>query len=288
MTLFIFLVCCQIPLYGIHASKSSDPFYWMRVILASNRGTLMELGISPIITSGMVMQLLAGARIIEVNHSIKEDRALFGGAQKLFGILITIGEAIAYVLSGMYGDINTLGAGNALLIILQLFAAGMVVIILDECGSMQTIKNDMQKSINDLNACIIGKDATFQAFIVIDWLRNPNTTASIDEVESFREILARAVLSRAVLREKEIIVIWLGNRNTKATKDEVKAWIVGKRENIQTDIIIGWLTNSNTSATKDEVIKSYPQLTAEAVEEALKYAAQSVKNEVLLDVKVAA
>eukprot|EP01036_Dinobryon_divergens_P022857 gene22857-31156_t len=132
VTLFIFLVCCQIPLYGIAASKSSDPFYWMRVILASNRGTLMELGISPIITSGLVMQLLAGARIIEVNQSLKEDRALFAGAQKLFGILITIGEAIAYVVSGMYGDLNTLGAGNAILIILQLFTAGMVVIILDE------------------------------------------------------------------------------------------------------------------------------------------------------------
>jgi protein transport protein SEC61 subunit alpha len=92
----------------------------------------MELGISPIITSGMVMQLLAGSRIIEVNMSLKEDRALFNGAQKLFGILITVGEAIAYVVSGMYGDLNTLGAGNAILIILQLFAAGMVVIILDE------------------------------------------------------------------------------------------------------------------------------------------------------------
>lgn len=132
VTLFIFLVCCQIPLYGVAASKTSDPFYWMRVILASNRGTLMELGISPIITSGLVMQLLAGSRIIEVNQSLKEDRALFAGAQKLFGILITIGEAIAYVVSGMYGDLNTLGAGNAILIILQLFAAGMVVIILDE------------------------------------------------------------------------------------------------------------------------------------------------------------
>jgi len=29
-----------------------DPLYWTRVILASNRGTIMELGISPIITSG--------------------------------------------------------------------------------------------------------------------------------------------------------------------------------------------------------------------------------------------
>jgi protein transport protein SEC61 subunit alpha len=132
VTLFIFLVCCQIPLYGIHASKTSDPFYWMRVILASNRGTLMELGISPIITSSMVMQLLAGSRIIEVNQSVKEDRALFAGAQKLFGILITVGEAIAYVVSGAYGDLNSLGAGNAILIIMQLVTAGLVVIVLDE------------------------------------------------------------------------------------------------------------------------------------------------------------
>lgn len=82
ITLFIFLVCSQIPLYGIMSSDSSDPMYWMRVILASNRGTLMELGITPIITSGMIMQLLAGANIIEVDYSLKEDRALFSGAQK--------------------------------------------------------------------------------------------------------------------------------------------------------------------------------------------------------------
>jgi len=125
-------VCCQIPLYGIKSSKSSDPFYWMRVILASNRGTLMELGISPIVTTGLVMQLLAGSKIIEVDQGLKEDRALFSGAQKLFGILITIGEAVAYVVSGMYGDVKDLGAGNAILIIIQLFFAGMVVIILDE------------------------------------------------------------------------------------------------------------------------------------------------------------
>ena len=42
----------------------------------------MELGITPIVTSGMIMQLLAGANLIEVDFSLKEDRALFGGAQK--------------------------------------------------------------------------------------------------------------------------------------------------------------------------------------------------------------
>lgn len=73
------------------SSDSADPFYWIRVILASNRGTLMELGISPIVTSGLIMQLLTGVKIIEVGDTPK-DRALFNGAQKLFG------QAIVYVM----------------------------------------------------------------------------------------------------------------------------------------------------------------------------------------------
>ena len=42
----------------------------------------MELGITPIVTSGMIMQLLAGANLIDVDFGLKEDRALFGSAQK--------------------------------------------------------------------------------------------------------------------------------------------------------------------------------------------------------------
>ncbi|PPQ76816.1 hypothetical protein CVT25_007659 [Psilocybe cyanescens] len=55
----------------------------MRVVLASNRRTLMELGITPIFTSETVMQLVAGANIMHADFSLKEDRALFSGAQKL-------------------------------------------------------------------------------------------------------------------------------------------------------------------------------------------------------------
>ena len=54
----------------------SDPFYWARVIMASNRGTCMELGISPIVTAGLVMQLLAGSKLIDVDNSVKADREL--------------------------------------------------------------------------------------------------------------------------------------------------------------------------------------------------------------------
>lgn len=61
-----------------------------------------------------------------------KDRALFNGAQKLFGMVITIGQSIVYVMTGMYGEPSELGAGVCLLIIIQLFVAGLIVLLLDE------------------------------------------------------------------------------------------------------------------------------------------------------------
>ena len=131
-TLFIYLICCQIPLYGMVKTEGADPLYWLRVILASNKGTIMELGMSPIITSGMIMQLLVGAKMIDVNMQSKEDRELYQASQKLFGLLITFGEALAYLLSGMYGPVGELGFFRSVLIIAQLFIAGLMVLMLDE------------------------------------------------------------------------------------------------------------------------------------------------------------
>jgi len=92
----------------------------------------MELGITPLITAGTIMQFLAGTKLIDVNKSLKEDRALFEGAEKLLGILITVGEAVAYVLSGVYGDIREIGLLTALLIVAQMVFAGVIVLLLDE------------------------------------------------------------------------------------------------------------------------------------------------------------
>jgi len=84
-------------------SRSSDPLYWMCVILASNHGTLMELGITPIVTSGMIMQLLAGANLIGVDFGLKEDRAQFSrNVSKLFRILALCRGHLWCYLSGLY------------------------------------------------------------------------------------------------------------------------------------------------------------------------------------------
>lgn len=50
----------------------------------------------------------------------------------MLSLIICICEAFAYVWSGAYGDLGSLGAGNALLIIFQLVFAGIIVIMLDE------------------------------------------------------------------------------------------------------------------------------------------------------------
>merc|ERR1711957_181654 len=121
-----------IPLYGTVKQEGADPLYWLRVILASNKGTLMELGISPIITSSMIMQLLQGTKLIDVNMRSQMDRECFNATTKFFGFIMAIGEALAYLLSGMYGEVDQLGPFNSIAILLQLTVAGLIVQLLDE------------------------------------------------------------------------------------------------------------------------------------------------------------
>lgn len=92
----------------------------------------MELGISPIITSGMIIQLLAGAKIIDVDQTVKEDRDLFNAAQKFFGLIITFAQGLAYIFGGSYGTMAELGVFGAGIILAQLMVAGFIVILLDE------------------------------------------------------------------------------------------------------------------------------------------------------------
>jgi len=134
-TLLVYTICCGIPLFGANPQNDfNDPLHHYRSILASNRGTLMELGISPLVTGKLIMQILAGTKIIEVNYSKKDqpmfDQPMYEGTQKLISIVVTFFEAVAYIMCGMYG--TELGLINYLLILIQLLCAGFAVIMLDE------------------------------------------------------------------------------------------------------------------------------------------------------------
>ncbi|MEN2495519.1 MAG: hypothetical protein MHMPM18_000134 [Marteilia pararefringens] len=134
LTLLIFLVCCQIPLFGILKTEKTDSLYWARMILASNRGSLMELGISPIITSSMISQILVGMNLVQQGET-QGEKALFEAVQKLMGFIITFVQSVFYVLSGMYGPVGEIGTIKTFLLIVQLNIAGAIVVLLDELMS---------------------------------------------------------------------------------------------------------------------------------------------------------
>jgi protein transport protein SEC61 subunit alpha len=127
--LIVFLIMSHLPLYGVSTQTGTDYLWAMRVILASTRGTLMELGIGPIVTAGLVMQLLSGSKIINVDFGDSDDRALFTGGQKVLAMLMTGFQAAAYIIGNAYG---TLTPQAGVVVFLQLFFAGVIVIMMDE------------------------------------------------------------------------------------------------------------------------------------------------------------
>ena len=125
----IYFVMTSTPIIGTNI-EGGDPFAFMRTITASTQGSLAELGIGPIVTAGLIMQILVGSKIINVNMGDPEERSLYTGAQKVMSVLMTIIEATAFLIGGTYG--TDLTAGDQLLIISQLLAAGIIIILLDE------------------------------------------------------------------------------------------------------------------------------------------------------------
>lgn len=130
IVLVLYLIMSEIPLYGVPiGERLSDPLVYLRVIFASRRGTLTELGIGPIVTAGLILQLLAGSGIIGLDLSKPEDRAVFTAANKFFAILMTAFQAAAFIIGGAYGQLNP---DIAFIIFLQLLFTGIILILLDE------------------------------------------------------------------------------------------------------------------------------------------------------------
>ena len=128
LVLIIYLVMSETSLFGIEKTALGE-LAALRVIFASSRGSLMELGIGPIVTAGLILQLLVGSAMIDCDMSNPEDRSLFTTASKVFSIVLTGVQASAYIIGGMYGSLS---GPIALIVFLQLISAGVIVLLLDE------------------------------------------------------------------------------------------------------------------------------------------------------------
>lgn len=130
IVLVIYLIMSQIPLYGIPwRAEYYQRLFFLQIVLASRRGTLMELGIGPIVTSGLIWQILVGSRVIKLDLTSPKGRSLFTGLQKLFAIVFTFIEALAYILGGMYGVLPT---STAIIVFAQLVSATLLLMLMDE------------------------------------------------------------------------------------------------------------------------------------------------------------
>ena len=124
LVLFIYSICCHIPLYGAIASKTAESYQWVRMLIASNKGSLMDLGISQIVTAGMILQVLSSESIIDVEMTDEDDRELSIGVEKSLWFALSFGEALVMIVSGNYGDMKILGYSGALLLLFQLVFSG--------------------------------------------------------------------------------------------------------------------------------------------------------------------
>jgi preprotein translocase subunit SecY len=131
--LLLFLVLGQITLYGVSAA-SKQQFQFFDIILGSSLGSLMTLGIGPIVTASIILQLLVGSHLIPWNLREPEGRRKFQGTQKLMVIFFAVFEAFAYVA---FGAIQPASPGSGLLVVLvaQLAFGALIVLFMDEVVS---------------------------------------------------------------------------------------------------------------------------------------------------------
>ena len=129
VALLIYMIMGQTPLFGATAPQF-DFLAFARVIFASNQGTLVELGIGPIVTAGLLMQLLRGSDILKFDFKKPEERGIFQTATKIVTYIVIVAESTVYA-SAVYGP----GVSDPYILYImigQLIASSVIIMFLDE------------------------------------------------------------------------------------------------------------------------------------------------------------
>lgn len=131
LILLIYFAMTQVHVYGLHPDYESQFKLW-ETLLGSSFGTIMTLGIGPIVTASIILQLLVGSKIIPWDLNTDSGRVLFQGTQKFAAIALSFAEAAIYVLMGA---VQPASPEFALIVIIQIAIGGVLVIFMDELVS---------------------------------------------------------------------------------------------------------------------------------------------------------
>ncbi len=122
-----FFVLANVPLFGL-SQNSLSRFEYLAIILGTDFGSVISLGIGPIVTASIILQLLKGAEIIKIDTTTEEGKRFFQGIQKLITFFFIIFEAVVFVF--MQG-LQAL-PGLQYLLVLQLILGGIAIFYMDE------------------------------------------------------------------------------------------------------------------------------------------------------------
>jgi preprotein translocase subunit SecY len=174
IVLIIFFVLGLMPLFGLGVN-ALQRFETLSIILGAEFGSLITLGIGPIVTASIVLQLLNGSGILKFDLTQPEGKKTFQGVQKLLAIFFIIFESAIFVfLGGLAPPSQYIGTGFyfdlQLILIFQLFLGGMMVLFMDEVVS----KWGFGSGISLFIAAGVSKSIFVQAF---NWQTGPTGLA---------------------------------------------------------------------------------------------------------------
>ena len=174
--LIIYFVLGLLPLFGLGVNALQQ-FANLSIILGAEFGSIISLGIGPIVTASIVLQLLNGSGIVKFDLTKPEGKRAFQGTQKLLAIFFIIFEAAIYVfMGGLAPPPEFVGTAFyfqlQLLLVFQLFLGGIMILFMDEVIS----KWGFGSGIGLFIVAGVSKQIFIQAF---NWLPGPTGLAGI-------------------------------------------------------------------------------------------------------------
>lgn len=128
IVLVLFFILGLIPLYGL-GNNALENFEFLSMILGASFGSIISLGIGPIVTASIILQLLNGAGLVNFDLTTQEGKARFQGTQKILSYFFIVLEAAIYVL---LGGLSPQVGISPVILIFQLVLGGFLIMMMDD------------------------------------------------------------------------------------------------------------------------------------------------------------
>ncbi|NIM47305.1 MAG: preprotein translocase subunit SecY [Candidatus Aenigmarchaeota archaeon] len=133
IVLILFFVLGSITVWGVNPDAVAH-FEFLEIVFGSRFGSIITLGIGPIVTASIILQLLVGSKIINWDLSNEEHKKKFSAVQKILTLAFCFITAIAYVVLGAIPP-ATSDLVLITFVVLQLALGGIIIMFMDEVVS---------------------------------------------------------------------------------------------------------------------------------------------------------